>query len=122
GPGGPAARCRNPGPRGGPAALRRRCGAGARARRVLVVEDDADLRARLRGLLEGEGWEVDEAGDGRAALDCLAQRPPGLILLDLLMPRMDGFEFLAELRRREEGRSIPVVALTAKDLTGAERE
>ncbi len=102
--------------------LLRRYGMDTVARRVLVVDDDGDLRRRLRGLLEKEGWEVDEAGDGQAALDRLAQRRPGLILLDLLMPGMDGFEFLAALRRRKEDRSIPVVALTAKDLTGAEHE
>jgi len=64
---------------------------------------------------------VDEAADGREALDRLAVRP-SLVLLDLLMPTMDGFEFLAEFRRREELRSVPVVVLTAKDLTAAEHD
>jgi PAS domain S-box-containing protein len=85
-------------------------------RRVLVVDDDPDLRRRLRGLLEKDGWAVDEAADGREALDRLAA-PPSLVLLDLLMPVMDGFEFLAEFRQREEFRSVPVIVLTAKDLT-----
>jgi len=85
------------------------------------VDDAADLRQRLRGLLEGQGWEVDEAADGREALDRLADRPPELILLDLLMPGVDGFEFLAALRRQEEGRSVPVVVFTAKDLTADDR-
>jgi CheY-like chemotaxis protein len=71
-------------------------------------------------LLEKEGLEVDEAGDGRAALTRLDEQWPGLILLDLLMPGMDGFAFLAELRRRGEGRPVPVVVLTAKDLTAAD--
>jgi CheY-like chemotaxis protein len=65
---------------------------------------------------------VDEAGDGRAALTRLDEQWPALILLDLLMPEMDGFAFLAELRRRGKGRSVPVVVLTAKDLTAAERQ
>jgi CheY-like chemotaxis protein len=103
------------------AVLRRYCG-GPAARRALVVDDDADLRQRLRGLLEKEGWEVDEGADGREALARLAGQKPGLILLDLLMPGMDGFEFLAELQKREEGRSVPVIILTAKDLTTLDQQ
>jgi CheY-like chemotaxis protein len=98
------------------AVLRRYCGRPA-ALRALVVDDDADVRQRLRGLLENEGWEVDEAADGLEALARLAKQRPGLILLDLLMPGVDGFEFLAELQQREEGRSVPVIILTAKNLT-----
>ena len=71
---------------------------GPDGRRVLLVDDDADLRQRLRDLLEKEGWTVDEAADGQAALTALADRPPALVLLDLLMPGMDGFEFLAEFQ------------------------
>jgi len=70
--------------------------------------------------LPGQGLRVDEAGDGRAALIRLDEEWPGLILLDLLMPGMDGFAFLGELQRRAEGRSVPVVVLTAKDLTAAD--
>jgi CheY-like chemotaxis protein len=104
------------------AAVLKRYSSGSAARRVLVVDDDPDLRRRLRGLLEKEGLEVDEAGDGRAAVTRLDEQWPGLILLDLLMPEMDGFAFLAELQRREEGRSVPVVVLTAKDLTAADHQ
>jgi CheY-like chemotaxis protein len=74
----------------------------------------------VRDLLEQEGLKVDEAGDGRAALTRLDEQWPGLILLDLLMPEMDGFAFLGELQRRGEGRAVPVVVLTAKDLTAAD--
>jgi CheY-like chemotaxis protein len=102
------------------AAVLKRYSGGSAARRVLVVDDDPDLRQRLRDLLDKEGLEVDEAGDGRAALTRLDEQWPGLILLDLLMPGMDGFTFLGELRRRGEGRSVPVVVLTAKDLTAAD--
>jgi CheY-like chemotaxis protein len=102
-------------------AVLRRHHADAAGCRVLVVDDDADLRRRLRGLLEAVGWAVDEAADGREALDRLAARP-SLILLDLLMPEMDGFEFLAQLRERVEFRTVPVVVLTAKDLTTADHE
>ncbi len=101
------------------AVLRRHQGNSA-AQRVLVVDDDPDHRRRLRGLLEKDGWTVDEAADGREALERLAVRP-SLILLDLLMPVMDGFEFLVQLRERED-RSIPVVVLTAKNLTTADHD
>jgi CheY-like chemotaxis protein len=103
------------------AVLKRHCG-GSAARRVLVIDDDPDLRQRLRDLLEEEGLQVDEAGDGRAALTRLDEQWPGLILLDLLMPGMDGFAFLTELQRRREGRSVPVVVLTGKDLTAADHQ
>jgi DNA-binding response OmpR family regulator len=93
---------------------------GSAKRRVLLVDDDHDLRLRLRGLLEKEGLEVDEASDGRAALTRLDDEWPGLILLDLLMPEMDGFAFLGELQRRGKGHSVPIVVLTAKDLTAAD--
>ena len=73
-------------------------------------------------MLEKEGLEVDEAGDGRAALTRLDEQWPALILLDLLMPGMDGFAFLAELQRRGEGQSVPVVVVTAKELTAADRQ
>jgi CheY-like chemotaxis protein len=69
------------------AILRRYCGSVDR-RRALVVDDDSDLRQCLRGLLEKEGWEVDEAADGREALASLAKQYPGVILLDLIMPGM----------------------------------
>jgi CheY-like chemotaxis protein len=91
-------------------------------RRALVIDDDADLRQRLRDLLEKAGWEVDEAADGREALARLANQSPNVILLDLIMPEMDGFAFLAELQQREEVRSVPIVVLTAKDLTTADRQ
>jgi CheY-like chemotaxis protein len=100
------------------ALLRTHC--GDRTAPVLVVEDDAATREMLQRMLEREGFSVAEASDGRAGLDRLAERLPSLILLDLLMPEMNGFEFLAELQTRPEWRSIPVVVVTAKDLTAEE--
>jgi PAS domain S-box-containing protein len=100
--------------------LRRYCGSADR--RALVVDDDADLRQRLRSLLMREGWEVDEAADGREALASLAKQLPGVILLDLVMPGMDGFEFLAALQQQEEVHSVPIVIHTAKDLTATDRQ
>ena len=87
---------------------------------VLVVEDDADTREMLQRMLEREGFTVVQAADGRAGLDRVAENCPSLILLDLLMPQMNGFEFLAELQARPQWRSIPVVVVTAKDLTADE--
>jgi CheY-like chemotaxis protein len=88
---------------------------------VLVVEDDEATRATMRQALTGAGWKVDEAVHGRAALAWLAQGHPDAIVLDLVMPEMDGFEFVAQLRRRPEWRDIPVVVVTAMDLSEAER-
>ncbi len=88
---------------------------------VLVIEDDDATRALLRRALEAEGCDVTDAADGRAGLDRVAERAPALILLDLMMPGMDGFAFLDALRARGEWRSIPVVVVTAKDLTEEDR-
>jgi PAS domain S-box-containing protein len=96
--------------------------AGASGRPVLVVEDDSATRALLRRAAETEGWEVREAENGRAALSRVAEQRPEVILLDLMMPEMDGFEFLEALRAREEWQSIPVLVITAKDLSDEERE
>jgi PAS domain S-box-containing protein len=95
--------------------------AGGAAGHVLVVEDDAGVRAVLRRALEGEGWSVSEAEHGRAALERMAQRVPDLVLLDLMMPEMNGFEFLEAVRERAAWRGVPVVVITAKDLTEEER-
>ena len=84
---------------------------------MLIVEDDGDMRKMLRRRLEKEGWVVTEAANGRAALERVADRRPELILLDLMMPEMDGFQFLEEVRKRQEWRSIPIVVVTAKDLS-----
>jgi GAF domain-containing protein/DNA-binding response OmpR family regulator len=88
---------------------------------VLVVDDDADLRRRLRRLLEQDGYSVAEAEHGRDALARLPEISPGLILLDLMMPEMDGFEFVVELRRHEAWRAIPVIVITARDLSAEDR-
>jgi CheY-like chemotaxis protein len=88
---------------------------------ALVVEDDPNSRELLRRALEGEGWKVQTAENGRAALDAVAGQRPGVILLDLMMPEMDGFEFVSALRKQPEGRNIPIVVITAKDLTADDR-
>ena len=84
---------------------------------VLVIEDDVSMREMLRRTLEKEGWQVVEAHNGRAGMEKLNGSIPVLILLDLMMPQMDGFEFMDALRRREDGKRVPVIVITAKDLT-----
>jgi signal transduction histidine kinase/CheY-like chemotaxis protein len=90
-------------------------------RRALVVDDLAENRALLRRALEQENWLVTEAENGRVGLDRLADGEISLILLDLMMPVMDGFEFVMEMRKVEEWRRIPIVVVTAKDLTDEDR-
>jgi signal transduction histidine kinase/CheY-like chemotaxis protein/HAMP domain-containing protein len=89
--------------------------------RVLVVEDDLNTREMMRRLLVGEGWEVSVAANGREALDQLTAERPNLVLLDLMMPEMDGFEFLAEFRKNPKFVSTPVIVVTGADLSLAER-
>jgi signal transduction histidine kinase/DNA-binding response OmpR family regulator len=100
-------------------------GALARIRRhrglLLVVDDDPSVPDMVRQLLEGEPYEIVAAGDGEQALAAISRAPPNVILLDLLMPRMDGFELLERLKADERLRHIPVVVLTVKDLSATER-
>ena len=88
---------------------------------VLVVDDDASNRELTRSMLEKEGWTVTEAENGMQALKSMERERPSLIFLDLMMPEMDGFEFASEVRRHPEWRSIPIVVVTAKDLTNEDR-
>jgi signal transduction histidine kinase/CheY-like chemotaxis protein len=88
---------------------------------VLVVEDDPATRAMTRNILEKEGWKVSEAENGRVALEMMQRERPRLILLDLMMPEMDGFEFADRVRRHPEWGTIPIVVVTAHDLTDEER-
>jgi signal transduction histidine kinase/CheY-like chemotaxis protein len=90
--------------------------------RVLLVEDDAVQRERMRGWLEGPQWAVREAANGREALDRLQQGKPDVILLDLMMPEMDGFAVVAALQKEPAWRDIPVIVITALDLDAKDRE
>jgi len=90
-------------------------------RRALVVDDKAENREVLRRALENEGWQVSEAENGRVGLEKVAEQAPSLILLDLMMPVMDGFEFVMEMRKQDASRAIPIVVVTAKDVTEEER-
>jgi CheY-like chemotaxis protein len=88
---------------------------------AMVCEDDPQAREILRRMLESDGWSVVEASNGKEALGYLEKGRPGLIMLDLMMPEMDGFEFLRELQQHPEWRTIPVVVVTARDLTAEDR-
>jgi len=84
---------------------------------VLVVEDEPQTRELLRRALEKEGWRVLEAANGKLGLEQLDGTIPGLILLDLMMPEMDGFAFMEALQQRKKEEQPPVFVITAKDLT-----
>jgi PAS domain S-box-containing protein len=84
---------------------------------VLVIEDDPNIRALLKRMLEKENCLVSEAQDGHDALEVMGKEIPQLILLDLMMPNIDGFEFMHLLRLRQDTPSIPIIIITAKDLS-----
>lgn len=79
---------------------------------ILVVDDDPDIRASLKDILEDEGYSVHEAGNGREALAALQTVTPCVILLDWMMPVMDGLEFL-EARKGTPAAKVPVIVVTA---------
>jgi CheY-like chemotaxis protein len=95
---------------------------GSTGGHALLVDDDEVVRRGVRQALEPIGWRVTEAENGRVAVDALTSARPDVIILDLMMPKMDGFEFLDELRGRPDWQDIPVVVITAKDLTDEDRD
>ena len=95
---------------------------GGRALRVLVVDDDPAARRWIGGLLTGEGVHVAEAANGRDALEALRSSPPDLVVLDLLMPEMDGFALVEAIRNEPAWDGLPIIVTTAKDLTEEERQ
>jgi PAS domain S-box-containing protein len=88
---------------------------------VLIVEDEPDVRDLLRRIVEAEGYRVVEAENGGTGMARVAEETPCLILLDLMMPEVDGFAFLDALRGTDAGRAVPVIVITAKDLTREDR-
>jgi len=101
--------------------LMRRFKAPSGLTRVLVVEDDPVQRERLRDWLGPQHWLLSEAENGRVALDRLREKTPDIILLDLMMPEMDGFQLVATLQEHSTWRDIPVIVITARDLNMEER-
>jgi CheY-like chemotaxis protein len=88
--------------------------------RALVVEDEDTARDIVARALTSIGWEAVEAENGSVGVEKFSDGDFDLIILDIMMPVMDGFGFIRELRLTEKGRSVPVVVLTSKDLTKAE--
>ncbi len=90
--------------------------------RVLIVDDDQATREMLARQLSKAGWQIDSAENGKLALQALQQQRPDLILSDLMMPEMDGFEFIEHLHKNKEWQAIPVVILTAKEMSQEEQQ
>ncbi len=84
---------------------------------VLVVDDDFDIRECISELLAAEGFDVHSASNGREGLDLLETAHPGVVVLDLMMPVVNGWEFLEEQKRRPDVARVPVVVVTASDST-----
>jgi len=91
--------------------------------RVLVVDDQAESRSLLRRMIESHaGYEVLEASGGLEAIRLVQEEQPHIIVLDLMMPDVDGFAVLESVKADEATRSIPIIVVTAKDLTQEERD
>jgi signal transduction histidine kinase/CheY-like chemotaxis protein len=102
--------------------LVRQCAASDGGGHALVVDDDEGVRTLFCRSLQEDGWTVDAAENGARALEHISHRLPDLVLLDLMMPVMDGFDFLLEFRSRRECRPVPIIVVTAKDLTDEDRK
>ncbi|KAB2879047.1 response regulator [bacterium] len=103
-------------------ALKKRNGAKNQIDRIMVVDDDDNALFLTTSFLEKEGFIVMNARDGRKALDMIRMDRPDLVILDLLMPNMSGFEMMEIMRNENELKDIPVIVLTAKELTPEDRE
>jgi CheY-like chemotaxis protein len=97
-------------------------GPSKQAPRVLIVEDDDNNRYLLARNITRQGWTSIEAANGREGLEAIALSKPDLILLDLEMPELNGFDFLRELHRSPALREIPIIVITAIDLTASDRQ
>jgi Response regulators consisting of a CheY-like receiver domain and a winged-helix DNA-binding domain len=94
-----------------------------RVRTIAIIEDDPKARLLLRRILQTRGeYQIFEASDGAMGLEMVRRERPDIILMDLMMPGMDGFELLEALKADERVRDVPVIVISAKELTPAERE
>ncbi|MFT5377279.1 MAG: signal transduction histidine kinase, partial [Candidatus Latescibacterota bacterium] len=89
---------------------------------LLAIDDDPTARDLMRRMLEREGWLVEEAENGRVALDKVEKNAPELVLLDLMMPEMDGFQFIEEFRRDARWKDVPIIVVTARELGPEEKQ
>jgi CheY-like chemotaxis protein len=94
---------------------------GVHPHKLLVVDDDPKVADLVQQTLEGEDFVIETSGDGAQALSHILVSKPDAILLDLLMPRMDGFQFIEEMRKHPKLRTIPIIVLTAKSLSNDEQ-
>ena len=104
-------------------ALRRlaKSNGGVGPRKLLVVDDDPKVVDMVQQMLDGEGFAIESAADGVEALTHLKGNQPDAILLDLLMPRMDGFQLIDEIHKQPRLGAIPIIVLTAKSLSNEEQ-
>jgi CheY-like chemotaxis protein len=86
------------------------------ARKILVIDDEPDVREMLKERLEANGYTIVIAVDGEDGLQKVDQESPDLIVLDIMMPKMDGYTFVRELKAKQLERPIPIIMLTAKDM------
>jgi threonine synthase len=91
--------------------------------RIAIVDDTADARRLIRRILESQGnFTIFEATNGVEALDLVRKEHPNLIILDLMMPEMDGFTFIERMQANSDTADTPIIVVTAKELTPAEKE
>ncbi len=89
-------------------------------KRILVIEDEPNISEALRFILSRNGWQVDVSADGHAAIETMRKDPPDLLILDVMLPGLSGFDVLRSVREVECTRDLPVLMLTAKG-QGADR-
>ena len=91
--------------------------------RIAIVDDEPNVRVLVRRILQSQGnYQLFEASDGKSAVDMITRERPDLVILDLMMPDMDGFQVMDALQKRNETKDIPIIVITAKELTPAEKE
>ena len=88
---------------------------------VMLIDDDDIIRESMTSIIESHGLRVFQAENGEVALEFLGRKKPALLLLDINMPTMDGFEFIKHLRKNKQWNSIPIVVLTSRNLTVKEQ-
>lgn len=81
---------------------------------ILIVDDDPDCRVLVKTILASQGYRIDEASNGKEAIFRLHEAPPALIILDIMMPVMNGYDVAIHMKQRAETKSIPIIMLTAK--------
>jgi threonine synthase len=91
--------------------------------RIAIVDDEPNVRVLVRRILQSQGnYQLFEANDGKSAVEMISKERPDLVILDLMMPDMDGFQVMDALQKKNETKDIPIIVITAKELTPAEKE